>query len=649
MQAKFNEIPSTENSNYLIFSMHSLAGIAAYLDDFPDGISQMQNKGCSATLIWSGIEGKNTPVSTYSTSENPYRVGFVLNPELLNTPQADLYARNSGGMLQKELCKKDAFYGEKKLVTNDPDKAGYYRDGGRHPTFTTNLAKHEKLAKGKSVYHPEGRHDILAKNIWRKYFHKPGKYMINHQLMMMKYNEVICYEKSEFNPICGLLVSQEINQATAKTLLAHFETNPHLKLYFYNFLAKEHIVRWIDNAQAIAYLKAIVQRGQTPEEFNKAFAEAQKFQGYDTPYHSRLPVDSAVQKKAIESFQNKINCFIEYGKQLQAIDKNKDSDISAFGSSIEKFGHDSNNELEIFKKAMNKANFKTLLTNINNYSSLLGDTITGYTSKISHVHWLPLRGMRQELLSTLKKIAPLIPASEDSNNPLKPTAPPLPARKVASVHTDVPQIPVPELKKTQRPPAVLPVQPQKIMKADAPKKSVPANKKEPIDKGWTMLEDSQSLGEQGLFKPNKEDIRANNRRIIIKKVLEGMEKYQAGDDTNPFGVNRCKSLRALLRSEVNPHLKIMAIIAVLDGDKKEDALVGCIKEKLDKTGDKRLNYLNNQALSIAKEQLKITTPAQLQDAKSAILGKIDDGIYSKMNKIEDNDVLPPADNKHFRL
>lgn len=66
MKQKFEQIPTTDVANYLIFSMHSLEGIQAYLDNFHDGKSILENKACSATLIWSGEEGSNIRVSTYS-------------------------------------------------------------------------------------------------------------------------------------------------------------------------------------------------------------------------------------------------------------------------------------------------------------------------------------------------------------------------------------------------------------------------------------------------------------------------------------------------------------------------------------------------------------------------------------------------------
>lgn len=201
-----------------------------------------------------------------------------------------------------------------------------------------------------------------------------------------------------------------------------------------------------------------------------------------------------------------------------------------------------------------------------------------------------------------------------SSNPVKPVAPPLPLRKIAPVKSDVPQIP--ELKKSGRPPAPLPPHLQQ------------ANFKKP------------SLGEQGLFKSNiksnKDDRRAKNRQTIINEVITAMTSFKP----SPESAVRCKSFQAFLKNgEVNPHVKIIGIMALLhEKSTHHERLVLRINQRLGKNAN--LMYLKEKMFPLAQEHLKINA-TQLDDFERFILKQFDAGVYREGRKIEDKDVYSP--------
>ena len=238
-----------------------------YLKSFPK-YKDDKSTGCSATLVWSGEADNNVAIPCFQNK----KIGFVLDPNLIDIPQADFVAQNSFSLLTEEVIKKDAFiediYRKKqKLTTKYPPKKGYFRTNVKsdddlfvYQKWCTNAARNEHTEEGKSIYHEKGSASVFAKNVWRKYFKRNFKSL----------NEAIVY--SETNPIIGLIITSTPSPKEANELLKIISNNPSHRLYFYNMHADEHIVRYLENNSAKCYLNSRL-------DFNAAFDNAAPFKG----------------------------------------------------------------------------------------------------------------------------------------------------------------------------------------------------------------------------------------------------------------------------------------------------------------------------------------------------------------------------------
>ncbi|MBV8801380.1 MAG: hypothetical protein JO131_00145 [Gammaproteobacteria bacterium] len=248
---KYEIMPTNKQASYVLYSMQSIRKIKKFLHYFPKLEDEF---GCSATLAWSGIKNFNVPVQCYQNQS----IGIVLDPAKVIVPQADIWGKNSGCKLEKEILKTDAIDSSvlpaKKLTTKFPKKAGYYRETLGENIFVTNHACYKRLpGKTEHIYHETGSVDIFAGNVFRKFFkpQKPHKDFIKENGVMF-WNEVIAF--SDTNPIKGLMITCAPSRGDALALAMLLRENPSLNLYLYNVRAEEHIMRYIENADARALL-----------------------------------------------------------------------------------------------------------------------------------------------------------------------------------------------------------------------------------------------------------------------------------------------------------------------------------------------------------------------------------------------------------
>jgi hypothetical protein len=169
-------------SKYAMFSIASKGAIEYNLQNF----GKKPGKACSATIVWSGEQGENVPVTLYSESQKRVgKIGFVLDPSKIETPYAEFYARNTGGIVPKpeDEIKKAGFQ-----VTNTCDfgvqttnaftskysaKKGHIKQlGFRQIGYQTNYAKWDAPTK---TYHDEGSSERFAGNVKHRYFRVPKK------------------------------------------------------------------------------------------------------------------------------------------------------------------------------------------------------------------------------------------------------------------------------------------------------------------------------------------------------------------------------------------------------------------------------------------------------------------------------------------
>ena len=279
---KYDVIPDAQQANWLLVSMHHAEKIQRYVDRFP---KEGDEYGCPSTLIWSGTKGNNVPVALYSNK----KTGFVFNSHQIIVPQADLIAWNSEGKLSPEFLKHDAEDGlGGRHVSKYPNKAMYRRypmnPGDTHPLIdTTNLARNEHVVDQKtSIYHPVGSAAVFAKNIWRK-FHKSFPHYSDHiNPTIMKLNEAIVFQRQS-NPIAGLIITDTpVDGETAYELLRILQDNSSFMFYLYDNSSPEHIIRYLDNDDAIQLL-------QQPFNFKVVFEGAQPYKGFSSLLESPTP------------------------------------------------------------------------------------------------------------------------------------------------------------------------------------------------------------------------------------------------------------------------------------------------------------------------------------------------------------------------
>jgi hypothetical protein len=229
--------------------------------------SRKKAPGDSATLLWSG-EVVNTRLALFHKA----RVGYVLNPQHLECPQADFIAFNSKGRVAAERAKNGwlrrnvvsgdvvihrSKYSKKKAYarTGSPDLATNYATFLR-PLNDTDASSGEQLAKGSL--------DAFSLAVlW--------KYRKGHR----RFNEAITFQKGEHNPIDGLLIhgTDALSEADRDGLLQLLEERPSLKLYIYDNEASTHIMRWMPSEAACRCLQSV--------DLQCMFKLAQPFTGFD--------------------------------------------------------------------------------------------------------------------------------------------------------------------------------------------------------------------------------------------------------------------------------------------------------------------------------------------------------------------------------
>ncbi|MBM5782029.1 MAG: hypothetical protein FJ368_01235 [Pelagibacterales bacterium] len=264
---KYSNPPNPSEANFIVFSMIvRFEELEAIINSFPQhGTKRNLNSrdtdyqnARACTVAWSGSKGNNVPILPW----NLFSIGVVIDPEKIDAPYGDIIACNSNDLVPKiaseapkakyaSLTKTDSKYTGKTIVRRLNDQL----------SPITNQATILKKEDGSHEIFPEGKIDVFAANIWRKYFKENRR----------KTNEVLCIQKSDCtNPIDGIFLdvtsnpyatipsfarffhlSREENRQSLKKL---FESNQNLKLYIYDRNLEDHIVRVVDNITAIALI-----------------------------------------------------------------------------------------------------------------------------------------------------------------------------------------------------------------------------------------------------------------------------------------------------------------------------------------------------------------------------------------------------------
>ena len=276
-KSKYKDFPKPTESNYVLFSMVNKAAIEYNLENF----SKNPQKACSATLMWSGSNQNNVPVTLYKGQA----MGFVLDPKLIDVPYADFNASDTFGRVLPEKKKdglKARYSGGMGELENDykskfPAKQGVVKGYAKYATNMARWARWEgedldtKGNRG-GIYHDKGDVDIFAKNVWKRYFSytKLENYNTRYATTKdtkryggegtMEYNEALALQKGDKNPIQGIVLdvlSPNITQDMVIDAISILENNPNLRLYIYKSDSLEHIVKYCDNTKA----KEILRKG----------------------------------------------------------------------------------------------------------------------------------------------------------------------------------------------------------------------------------------------------------------------------------------------------------------------------------------------------------------------------------------------------
>jgi len=292
------ETPPESGSNFVVLSLKEPHRIGRKLKDYPTPPKtatyhyfEGPHTGDSTTVLWSGKQGKNTPLSLYGEGGSLY-TGYICDPRKLHVEQADFIASGSLGAKEKEVNKREFFHNKK--ASKYRNKKGYRRPGG----FTTNIAKFYKRAGStaqypQSSYSETGSLDIVARNVWRRFFkygEDVSKYVRRGYLGLSQkqiiqgldkrrrsYNEAVAYRNSDANPIDGLLFvvdrADKVDDKTKEHFATLLKENPKLKLYFYNKNSDTHIMRVMRNKDAQQFLT-------TNNTLIEGYASAKPFKGY---------------------------------------------------------------------------------------------------------------------------------------------------------------------------------------------------------------------------------------------------------------------------------------------------------------------------------------------------------------------------------
>lgn len=224
--AIFENPPSRERGNFILFSAHERRGIEGLLQAFPRKQTVLP-KAVSSTVLWSGVTGCNTPIRLFAY----IKIGIVLNPYLTYVPQADVHADGSYGEVVQEVLQADAnpvssLPYEQRVRTKSANKIGYLR---KPWVFTINYARYSHRRTTYPIqpdhYADIGSASIFAKYIWRKWYNpkklKRGDALpSDHGKYPMSLNEAITFQKGEVNPIAGLFISNESSQTDIDTIIA---------------------------------------------------------------------------------------------------------------------------------------------------------------------------------------------------------------------------------------------------------------------------------------------------------------------------------------------------------------------------------------------------------------------------------------------
>jgi hypothetical protein len=280
-------------------------------------------------------------------------------------PQADTFALNSAGMIAKETYKKDT----KKInrlgkegdlySTGYPQKQGYLRYKGdeysEEQVFVTNIARNQHLpGKKESYYHPRGNVEIFAQNIWRKYFKKDP-----NNTEIVDYNEGIAFQEGHDNPIEGLMVQIDSFNNDLYPLLDILKRNKSLKLYLYHPQSKEHIVRYLDNSDAIEFISS----SRKPMS---VFATAKPFQGFDSLLASQKvqPVKYSSQS-LLEDIQKLVSkAYDDYKKYHESRDSEFNKKVKKLTAWVNTDANIEQNHLFALKNAVYKTQSPTDALNL---------------------------------------------------------------------------------------------------------------------------------------------------------------------------------------------------------------------------------------------------------------------------------------------
>jgi len=282
------------------------------LASFPNAST---SKKASASLVWSGSRGNNVPVKVFKN----YVIGYVINPQQINALHGEFYAFETNSQTHIERSKAHLTLNKgEKLKSKYPQKKGRIgidasindpcMGSSAKKVFVPNHAKIKRLGpigegfkEGNFVFEPRGSFVNFANNVWRKFF-KPkvkegGKATGGYDGEgVMKLNELIVEQKGEVNPIDGILLRMDPQMLKEDTLpLAKIIVSKiyeilkeykGLKLYLYDEKAEEHIMRPINNDEALEQMEKFLRDEITLEEIfaNAKPSEIQKAaKGEKTP------------------------------------------------------------------------------------------------------------------------------------------------------------------------------------------------------------------------------------------------------------------------------------------------------------------------------------------------------------------------------
>ncbi|KTD15552.1 hypothetical protein Lgra_0218 [Legionella gratiana] len=237
-----------EESAYFVFTMQSAKGMEELHKNFAHKLSREdKNVGLSLTVAWSG-ESINVPVRPYQKNN----IGFICDPRGIKVPQADLIAKESLGMLQREE------YRQEKLKDNVPTKKTQFK----HPTqqLTTDLTRHHYSEDETLIKTPKGSVTSWANNILDKYFkHKDNAnskkdYFLVQNPKTMRLNEGITFQKENkegFKPISAPMIYKNATGKEANELLNFINNHPDYNyLFLYDEEAEKNILRYVSIEEA---------------------------------------------------------------------------------------------------------------------------------------------------------------------------------------------------------------------------------------------------------------------------------------------------------------------------------------------------------------------------------------------------------------